>query len=196
MPAERGTLYTNKDSPVRYNPYFNPSFKHVPGGLPHVPASQTSTCHLIYNDDGTIAKGPTGERFCFSAEKAQAIVERLAAAKKAVAASDAAEAKAPRAGKVIKDSGHAILPCKDGRISVSDNGDIMFVAKNGQHHGILLYGVRDPDYLFVKALDGYIRQLHRTGTLRSMTGLQILGLTPPGFIGPRSAAGAAKPYYA
>ena len=195
MSAERGTLYTNKDSPVRYNPYFNPSFKHVPGGLPHVPASQTSTCHLIYNDDGTIAKGPTGERFCFSAEKAQAIVDRLAVAKKAVAASVAAEAKAPRAGKVIKDSGHAILPCKDGRISVSDNGDIMFVAKNGQHHGILLYGVRDPDYLFVKALDGYIRQLHRNGTLRGMTGLEILQLTPPAFIGPRGARAATKPYY-
>ena len=191
-----GTLYTNEDSSVRYNPYYNPSYKHVPGGLPHVPASQTASCHLIYNDDGTIATGPTGERFCFSAEKAQMIVDRLGKAKKAVAAADAAEAKAPRAGKVIKDTGHAVLPCKDGRISVSDNGDIMFVAKNGHHHGILLYGVRDPDYLFVKALDGYIRQLHRNGTLRSMVGLQILDLTPPGFIGPRGTRGAPKPFYA
>jgi hypothetical protein len=194
MSAERGTLYTNKDSPVRYNPYFNPSFKHVPGGLPHVPASQTSTCHLIYNDDGTIAKGPTGERFCFSAEKAQAIVDRLAVAKKAVAASVAAEAKAPRAGKVIKDSGNVVLPCKDGRLSLSEHGDIMFVARNGNHHGILLYGVRDPDYLFVKALDSYIRQLHRTGTLRGMKGVDVLQLTPPAFIGPRGARATAKSY--
>jgi hypothetical protein len=180
---------------VRYNPYFNPSYKHVPGGLPHVPASQTSSCHLIYNDDGTIATGPTGERFCFSAEKAQMIVDRLGKAKKAVAASDAAEAKAPRKIKEINDTGHAVLSCKDGRISVSDNGDIMFVAKNGQHHGILLYGTRDPDYLFVKALDGYIRQLHRNGTLRGMSGLDILQLTPPAFIGPRGARAATKPYY-
>ena len=194
MPDERGTLYTNEDSPVRYNPYFNPSFKHVPGGLPHVPASQTSTCHLIYNDDGSIAKGPTGERFCFSAEKAQMIVDRLEKAKQAVAASDAAEAKAPRKVKEIKDSGNAILPCKDGRLSLSAHGDIMFDARNGNHHGILLYGVRDPDYLFVKALDSYIRQLHRNGTLRGMQGIDVLQLTPPAFIGPRGARATAKSY--
>ena len=179
---------------MRYNPYYNPYYKPVPGGLSHIPASQHKSCFVIYNDDHTIATGPTGERFCFSEEKAKLITAKVARAKQDVAAADAAEAKAPRKIKEIKDEGPAVVSCKDGRITLSTHGDIMFVARDGKHHGILLYGVRDPDYLFVKALDAFIRHLHRTGALRGMKGVEILQMVPPAFIGPRGERATAKSF--
>jgi len=177
---------------VRYNPFY----RHTPGGLPHVPASQSSRCFLIFNDDGTVATGPAGERFCFSEEKAKLIVEKISKAKKDVAAAEASETKAPsRSPKEIDDKKAAIVSCRDGRLTLSLNGDIMFVARDGKHHGILLYGRKDPDYDFVMALGQHIRSLHRSGALRGMQGNAVLGLTPPGFGGPRGPYAAPKPYY-
>lgn len=176
---------------MRYNPYY----RHTPGGLPHIPASQTDRCYLIYNDDGTLARGTSGERFCFSEAKAKEIVERIAKAKKVVAADDAKDTKTPRAPKVISDSGNVVVSCKDGKFTLGENGDIMFIARNGHHHGILLYGRRDPDYTFVMALGQYIRELHRSGSLRGMMGVDVLRMTPPGFSGPRGEGAAPKPYY-
>lgn len=175
--------------------YENPYYRPTPGGLPHIPATHSDKCYLIFNDDGTIAKGPTGERFCFSEAKAKEIVEKISKAKKEVAADDAAASKTPRVPKAISDDKSEVVPCKDGKLSLNANGDIMFVARNGQHHGILLYGRRDPDYDFVRALGLYIRNLHRDGSLRGMNGVTVLGMTPPGFSGPRGPYAAAKPYY-
>lgn len=177
---------------MRYNPYY----RHTPGGLSHIPASQNAQCYLIFNDDGTVATGPSGERFCFSEAKAKLIVEKISKAKKDVATAEAADAKRPARGpKAIDDTKAVVVSCKDGKLSLNTNGDIMFIARDGKHHGILLYGRRDPDYAFVMALGQHIRDLHRSAELRRMTGIQVLGLTPPGFSGPRGPYAAPKPYY-
>jgi hypothetical protein len=65
---------------MRHNPFYNPYAK--PGSDPHGKA-----CFYIYNDDGTQAVGPTGPKFCYSAEKAQEIIKKVEARGGSVSAS-------------------------------------------------------------------------------------------------------------
>jgi hypothetical protein len=75
---------------MRHNPFYNPYAK--PGSDPHGKA-----CFYIYNDDGTQAVGPTGPKFCYSADKAQEIIKKVEAAGQRVSPSSVSPGPRPQA---------------------------------------------------------------------------------------------------
>jgi hypothetical protein len=163
---------------VRYNPYY----RHMPQGLPHRPDLRKDTCYIIYNDDGTVATGPTGERYCFSEESARAIVAKLERAKKSAAATAARTSAAP-----ATPTDDIVFPVADGKISIF-RGDIFFFGADGKNHGVILHGATDPDREIVAALRDVVRALHRSGRAAGMTGLQLLMIDPMAGTMPRSPA--------
>ena len=172
MPGGRGTLITSEDIYVRYNPYF----RHMPQGLPNRPDLRKDSCYIIYNDDGTVAMGPMGERYCFSEETATFIVAKLSRAKASV--------KQPPAPNATP-GGDIVFPVADGKMSIF-RGDIFFFGADGKNHGVILYGATDPDREIVAALRDVVRALHNSGRAATMNGLQLLMIDPMAGTMPRS----------
>jgi hypothetical protein len=154
---------------VRYNPYY----RHLPKGYSGRMETTGKSCFLIYNDDGTIATGPTGERFCFNEAKAQEIVARLNKVKTATPADYTAD--------------DISFEVADGKIVIM-KGDVYFLGSDGKNHGVILHGASDPDRAYVAALRQAIKSLHAAGRAASMSGLTLLTLDPLGGVQPRGAS--------
>lgn len=167
---------------VRYNPYY----VHMPQGYAPRPDLRNKSCYIIYNDDGTVATGPSGEKYCFDEDKAKIIVAKLDRAKKR-----AAEGPATGPATAEDPGGDIVFPCADGRIAIH-RGDVFFLGDNGKHHGILLHGATDPDRQIVAMLRDVLRGMHKMGIAARKTGLELLSIDPTGGTMPRTAASAPK----
>lgn len=163
---------------VRYNPYY----VHMPQGYAPRPDLRNKSCYIIYNDDGTVATGPSGEKYCFDEDKAKIIVAKLDRAKKRAAEGPATgPATAQGVGEDI------VFPCADGKISIF-RGDVFFFGSNGKNHGVILHGSTDPDKEIVAALRRVLRTMHESGRAATMSGVALLSIDPMGGLLPRSPA--------
>ena len=167
---------------VRFNPYY----QYMPKGYAPRPDLRNKACYIIYNDDGSVATGPSGEKYCFDEDKAKIIVAKLDRAKKR-----AAEGPASGPATAADPGGDLVFPCADGRIAIH-RGDVFFLGNDGKNHGVILYGATDPDREIVAALRDLLRGLHQRGRAATMTGLQLLTLDPMAGTLPRSPAIAPR----
>ena len=160
---------------------YNPTAKHFPKGYAGRDETRGKSCFIFYNDDGTVARGPGGELFCFNESKVAVIMARLEAAKKA-------GEKQPAAAPVAQGVGEDIVfPCADGKISIF-RGDVFFFGSNGKNHGVILHGSTDPDKEIVAALRRVLRAMHESGRAATMSGVTLLSIDPMGGLLPRSPA--------